>query len=213
VCNLSLSRDLPFEVYSAALTKRFCSHSTNDYKMQLRSRQQKASESFDSFSDCLRELSRNAYPILATEVQEEMALEQFLSGCTISPSLRQQLFLAQPTSLMKAVETVRQLETARSASERLAQTPSARPKSVVVAQTTSESNPQVNSDIQRVVDILSKLEARIGNLENRGRTATRACWHCKSTQHVSRQCPEVICHLCKGKGHMRKNCPMSGNFQ
>ncbi|XP_034056381.1 uncharacterized protein LOC117535871 [Gymnodraco acuticeps] len=37
---------------------------------------------------------------------------------------------------------------------------------------------------------------------------TQVCRQCLKSTHIYRECPEIVCHRCKGLGHFARNCEM-----
>lgn len=109
VANLELDGNLAFEEFTQRLVDRFTQHRTvQDYKVELRGRDQASSESVEDYGDCLRELVRRAYPNLPVAQRDELARDRFLSGVRVSEQVRQNLFLNDPPTLSEAMRRVRQ---------------------------------------------------------------------------------------------------------
>ena len=75
---------------------------TELYRVQLRERRQKASESLSELGQDIRRLTNLAYPTATTELRETLAKDQFVDSL-ISINMRLRIKQARPTSLNDAV--------------------------------------------------------------------------------------------------------------
>jgi len=214
VSNLHLPETMGYGQFCAALGRRFNNTSREDFKLQLRSRVQLSQETNEAFADSLQELALNAYPDSGHPLQEEMALDQFLSGVTLDESLRQQLFISAPKTLDEAVRKVRQLNAAKLVCQR-APSHDSKPRVKVASATTTSSKPEGVSDMTKVLDLLGKMDARLSQLEQtRGHERGQKCWRCHSEGHTHTSCPTIECYQCHQKGHMARDCAhQQGNYR
>jgi hypothetical protein len=225
VNNLHLASSLSYEQFCAELTKRFHNNTRKDYKLRLRSRIQNSSETFESFSDTLQELALNAYPNGGVELQAEMALDQFLIGVKAAEAVKQQLLMSSPTSLGEAIRKVRQLEAAQlvlkqGASASVEARQDTRSKSKVASATLKDDDKSSgSSDMAKVLELLTRMNARITSLEQQGsqqppggaRSSGGSCRRCGGQAHPVRNCSQAECFTCHKKGHISKDCSESGN--
>ena len=93
-----------------ALEDRFAPpNQTELYRVQLRERRQKASESLPELGQDIRRLTNLAYPTATTELRETLAKDQFVDSL-ISVDMRLRIIQARPTSLNDAVRHAVELE-------------------------------------------------------------------------------------------------------
>lgn len=223
VSNLHLPSSLSYSEFTAALTKRFHNVTREDYKLQLRARVQSSSESFEAYSDGLQELAMNAYPNGGFDLQQEMALDQFLVGVRIHETLKQQLLMSSPTRIEEAIRKTRQLEAAQlvlrqgtslsthSSKPKIANVKTEKPS--VAASLPNTSNQ--STEMGKILLLLEKMESRISELEkgNVDSSRSKQCWRCHGDGHGPSGCPTVECFACHELGHMSHSCPNkeSGN--
>lgn len=93
-----------------ALEERFSPpNQTELYRVQLRERKQKASESLSELGQDIRRLTYLAYPTAPTDVRETLAKEQFIDALVCS-DIRLRIKQARPLSLNDAVRHAVELE-------------------------------------------------------------------------------------------------------
>jgi len=211
VANLHLAETLPYEDFCAAISRRFNNTSREDFKMQLRSRVQKSQEAAEAFADLLQELALNAYPDSGHQLQEEMALDQFQVGVALDENLRQQLYISAPKTLEEALRTVRQLKAAKLVCQRTPMADASRARGKVAPVTNYSETKSEPSEMTKILELLTKMDARVTQLESRG--SSSPCWRCQGQGHRPSQCPTLECYNCHKMGHMSRECrqPRSGN--
>lgn len=213
VDNLHLADNLSYEDFCGCLSKRFHNVSREDYKLQLRARVQRSSETYETFSDALQELALNAYPSSGFDMQQEMALDQFLLGVSAEDVVKQQLLMSSPTSLAEAIRKVRQLEAAQLVMHKGLSEANGH-ESTKVKQKIASAVPKAEgqqSEMAKVLELLTAMNERILKLEQNqqqpeSRVDRRNCKSCNGN-HSFRQCPLNECFVCHKKGHISKDCP------
>lgn len=208
VNNLHLEESLSYNEFCSQLMKRFHNVSREDYKLQMRARVQRANETYEAFSDALQELALNAFPSSGFELQQEMALDQFLLGVTAEDAVKQQLLMSSPTTLSEAIRKVRQLEAAQLVMKKGEASKLEATKST--QKVASVAPKPENSEMAKVLELLTSMNDRILQLEGQKgsqRQGDRSgCKTCGS-DHRFRVCPQNECYKCHSKGHISKDCP------
>ena len=120
----------------------------------------------------------------------ELARDRFLQGITVSDETREKLFISQPKTLSESVPVVRQIESARKASQSC-KTPSATPK--MKAQCHAVSMDKLSSELKEMKEPMMQMNERIKQLESRPRNQNRLG-------------PQV-CYTCGEEGNFTRNCP------
>ena len=167
------------------------------YATELSTKRKRPTESWADLTDDLRELASKAYPDLAREGTDQLALTHYLMSLT---DIQTALHVKQrsPGMLEEAVSFTLQVE-ASMATVRIA--------SMVVANcTTQEENSQQlipdSSQNDKVLALVQKLDQRLGTLENR-LPSTRPP---RGPRPSRRQPTEVVCFKCKQVGHYAWGC-------
>jgi hypothetical protein len=224
VANLNLPSYLDYSEFKTALTSRFHNVTREDYKLQLRAKTQSSSETYETYADGLQELALNAFPNSGFELQQEMAMDQFLLGVMVAEPLKQQLLMSAPKKMAEAIRKVRQLEAAqlmlRQGAPSSTSSKHERPRIASVANqpaaVVAATSPQTSqsSEMGKVLKLLEKMESRITQLERlkSSDSAAKECWRCHGNGHGPHQCPTLECYHCHGSGHISRFCPQkSGN--
>ena len=107
--NLS-SKSNDYKELSNALQERFAPpNQTELYRVQLKERRQKASESLTELGQDIWRLTNLAYPTAPADLRETLAKEQFIDAL-VSSDMRLRIKQARPTSLNMAVRHAVELE-------------------------------------------------------------------------------------------------------
>ena len=224
VNNLHLSEEISYEEFCTAAIGRFHHITKEDYKLQLKSRVQAGSESFEAYADVLQELAFNAFPSGCHEWQDDTAKDQFLVGIRVSETIRQQLAMSSPKNLGEAVRKVRQLQAAQMLLQQGASQntdKASKPKNQVSIAAAQSSTSSSSSEMTKILDLLEKMDNRISNLETTSTQSEKSsggqkkdgpCWRCSNSGHVPSRCPTLECYNCHAHGHLSRFCPQkSGN--
>ena len=192
---LRLPEELPFNEFTVRLISRFDSgKSKEDYKLQLRARQQRNTEDIDAFADSVMELVENAYPDIDYSVKVELAKDHFIQGVNISEEMRERLFISEPSTLADAVRKVHQIQSAHKVCK---STQGRSSKSVNAVSGAGED--KTRAEIRELKELVLAMNNKIQDLEgklaskpNRApRRATVQCFKCQSFGHYARECPLV----------------------
>lgn len=216
--NLELDEELGFEEVAERLRDRFSQHRTvQDFKVELRARDQLGSESVEEFGDCLRELVRQSYPHLPAEQRDELARDRFLAGVRVSEAVRQALYLHDPPTLSDAMRRVRQSIAASKAAQAAGP---ARPAANVGQVRAAEERSEVEllrAEIDRLRKEVEHLRqpARGASAQDGVRGEGRVeCARCFQPGHRARECSNpVVCVQCRRPGHVRARCSERPAFE
>ena len=167
------------------------------YATELSKRRKRPTESWADLADNLKKLASKAYPDLAREGTDQLALTHYLMSLT---DIQTALHVKQrsPGTLEEAVSFTLQVE-ASMATARIA--------SMGVANcTTQEENSQQlvpdSSQNDKLLALVQKLDQRQGTFENR-LPSTRPP---RGPRPPRRQPTEVVCFKCKQVGHYARGC-------
>ena len=99
-----------YDLLVKALEERFAPpNQTELYRVQLRERRQKATESLPELGQAIRRLANQAYPTAPGDVREILAKDQFIDALQ-SQDMRIKIKQARPTSLNSAVQLAVELQ-------------------------------------------------------------------------------------------------------
>jgi hypothetical protein len=113
---------------------------------------------------CRRAL--NAYPNWGYELQQEMALDQFLVGVKAADYIKQQLLMSSPKTLEEAIRKARQLEAAQLLMKQGMPSTIAeksKPKAQNSIAVAAAASPL--SDMSKVLELLQKMDSRITRVQ------------------------------------------------
>ena len=99
-----------FQLLVASLEERFAPpNQTELYRVQLRERKQKASETLSELGQEIRRLTNQAYPNAPPDLRETLSKEQFIDAL-VSSDMRLRIKQARPVSLNDAIRHAVELE-------------------------------------------------------------------------------------------------------
>lgn len=169
-----------------ALQRRFgqCAQS-GVLRTELTSRQRRPGEPLRALANDIETLARKAYAHMPTDVQNELARDQFIRAVT-PRELRIQTQLAHPRSLQEALEMAVEREAvgAAAASDLVESGPVAR---AMVPEVPVQEKPAWAAELTELVRAMS-LQPTRGNA--RPRRNPPLCWTCGRPGHISVQCPK-----------------------
>ncbi|GFT17265.1 retrovirus-related Pol polyprotein from transposon 412 [Trichonephila clavipes] len=162
-----------------ALELRFGEKCVKDYsRLQLKSRQQKVSETLQELATDVERLSHLAFSDCPTEVREVLALQHFVDGVR-DPEIQKALRMADLKDLKGALVFAMKFEAAQQATRK-----DRHPIRAVNESDTSNSSlerlePQMRSFLNRVESLMSqKADGK----------KTLKCWTCGREGHLQRSC-------------------------
>ncbi|GFV39395.1 retrovirus-related Pol polyprotein from transposon 412 [Trichonephila clavipes] len=170
---------LDFDALVNALELRFGEKCVKDYsRLQLKSRQQKVSDTLQELATDVERLSHLAFSDCPTEVREVLALQHFIDGVR-DPEIQKALRMADLKDLKGALVFAMKLEAAQQATRKDRQ-----PIRAVNESDTSNSSVellerQMRSFMNRVESLMSqKADGK----------KTLKCWTCGREGHLQRSC-------------------------
>ena len=188
-------------------------------KAQFKSRRRTGQESLATLADELRKLVVRAYPHMPDQDREELVRDQFIEA--LSPvSLRVRLQENPPATVQAAVEMALHLERVwgcvdmpSNAAQRMVG-PYGEPLQQQLVATVTPSSTSRTVETADLVKLLSRMEARLSDLEERRnfrprsgpavqeRGALPTCWGCGKVGHMQRECRSSR-HNGAGRGRSR----------
>ncbi|KMQ82254.1 hypothetical protein RF55_23637 [Lasius niger] len=179
--SLSEHQRRDFEALSGALELRFGEKCVKEYsRLQLKSRQQKPTETLQELATDVERLSHMAFPDCPTEVRETLSLQYFIDGVR-DPEIQKALRMADVKDLKSALGYAMKFEAAQQATRKDRHT-------IRAVNVQEPSDPVIASLIERVDDLSRKVNSWRQNKTDKG--------------------PMVRCWSCGGEGHVRRNCRM-----
>ncbi|GFX69136.1 retrovirus-related Pol polyprotein from transposon 412 [Trichonephila clavipes] len=170
---------LDFDALVNALELRFGEKCVKDYsRLQLKSRQQKVSETLQELATDVERLSHLAFSDCPTEVREVLVLQHFIDGVR-DPEIQKALRMADLKDLKGALVFAMKFEAAQHATRK-----DRHPIRAVNESDTSNSNVeqlerQMRSFMNRVESLMSqKADGK----------KTLKCWTCGREEHLQRSC-------------------------
>lgn len=175
-----------YDALVGALQRRFgqCTQ-TGVLRAELTSRQRRPGEPLRALANDIETLARRAYGHMPTDVQNELARDQFIRA--VSPrELRIQTQLAHPRSLQEALELAVEREAVGAAvsSDLSGAGPVAR---AAVPECPSQEKPAWAAELTELIRAVSLQSNRGGTRPRRG---PPVCWTCGQPGHISVHCPK-----------------------
>ena len=188
-----------------ALEERFAPpNQTELYRIQLRERRQKASESLFELGQDIRRLTNLAYPTAPSDLRETLAKEQFIDAL-VSSDMRLRIKQARPANLNDAVRHAVELEAFNRAERRHLEGQG-------YMRVTSEKPSDENSDFQNKMETLQKTVTDLQKsfnawkgYEPRSENKSRTNSNRQHRYHKPR------CYVCGSEDNLKLKCPSLKN--
>ncbi|GFW67109.1 retrovirus-related Pol polyprotein from transposon 412 [Trichonephila clavipes] len=172
---------LDFDALVNALELRFGEKCVKDYsRLQLKSRQQKVSETLQELATDVERLSHLAFSDCPTEVREVLALQHFIDGVR-DPEIQKALRMADLKDLKGALVFAMKFEAAQQATR----------KDRHPIRAVNESDTS-NSGVERLERQMRSFLNRVESLMSQKADGkkTLKCWTCGREGHLQRSCRE-----------------------
>ncbi|GFS52302.1 hypothetical protein TNCV_4850271 [Trichonephila clavipes] len=170
---------LDFDALVNALELRFGEKCVKDYsRLQLKSRQQKVSETLQELATDVERLSHLAFSDCPTEVREVLALQHFIDGVR-DPEIQKALRMADLKDLKGALVFAMKFEAAQQATR----------KDRHPIRAVNESDTS-NSSVERLERQMRSFMNRVESLMSQKADGkkTHKCWTCGREGHLQRSC-------------------------
>ena len=206
--NLHESEQLNYAELIRALNDRFAPPDQMElYRLQLREKRQKASETLPELGQNIRRLTNLAYPTVPADVRKTLAKDCFVDSLA-SSDLRLKIKQARPLNLNDAVRHAVELEANfKAESNRM-------DASSYVNSFDSGEHQSASSciDVQKLVNALATLQKSVEKIEAEMKSiklkppATKSDSSAPQTLDNSSWKKNVKCHFCGRKGHIKRDC-------
>lgn len=209
--NLS-ERSKDYDSLVTALEERFAPpNQTELYRVQLRERRQKASETLSELGQDIRRLTNMAYPSAPADLKDTLAKEQFLDSL-VSIDMRLRIKQARPTNLNDAIrhavelEAFNRAEKAKLTTQGLIGSADMAPKEPTEKKTMDPGLDRLQNTVDRLAKQLQQMQGEMrqsrrersdnssygkGNNDRKYQNDNRACFNCGSKFHLRRNCPKL----------------------
>ncbi|KAH3789639.1 hypothetical protein DPMN_167824 [Dreissena polymorpha] len=214
-----LAKTTDYDELAQALEDRFApANQTELYRVQLRDRRQRASETLAELGQDIRRLANLAYPSAPTEVRDTLAKEQFIDSL-VNSDLRLKVKQARPTYLNDAVRHAVELEaffrTERRQQEQV--------------RVTTADRPEPTPELSNLQSLITKMEGMVKDFQSqRARyrppvsyQQNERVWKSASSadtkrdfENRKRDSPpqkKRLCFECGSDKHLRSRCPVVKN--
>ena len=189
-----------------ALEDRFAPpNQTELYRVQLRERRQKASESLSELGQDIRRLTNLAYPTATTELRETLAKDQFIDSL-ISVDMRLRIKQARPTSLNDAVRHAVELEAFNRAEKSKLESQGILNAATTSSPTQEQKAKQGADELQQLKSTVERLGKEFEKFIRENKYRYRQPRPVNTKQETNARW-ERRCFECGSKYHLRSNCP------
>ena len=211
--NLS-SKSNDYTELSNALQERFAPPNQTDlYRVQLKERRQRATESLTELGQDIWRLINLAYPTAPADLRETLAKEQFIDAL-VSSDMRLRIKQARPTSLNMAVRHAVELEAFNKAERKQMEGQGF----MRATNQLEQKEPEKEDELKILKNSMFKMQKTLDNLAGRrdkddkghppptfkkpgqrngssqdqqSTRFKRKCWTCGSESHLKRNCPQT----------------------
>ena len=214
--NLS-TRTHDYSELSKALQERFAPpNQTELYRVQLRERRQKASESLSELGQDIRRLTNLAYPTAPADLRETLSKEQFIDAL-VSSDMRIRVKQARPVDLNDAIRHAVELEAYNRAEKKhlegqgFMRATSGKGDDSSSRDTTQASLEEKLSELQKST---AELQTSMQTLKQQNRSSQGSGTGFRERYQGQQQRTYVPrekrkCHICGSEDHLRYKCPLN----
>ena len=183
------------------LEERFAPpNQTELYRVQLRERKQKASETLSELGEDIRRLSNLAYPTAPSDVRETLVKEQFIDAL-VSSDMRLRIKQARPENLNDAVRHAVELEAFNRAERKHLE-------SQGYMRSATERQPEQKSNVEEELKSFQKMVFDLQNsFEGWKQQKQRDSYHSGNYRADNVKHPKRKCYLCGSDKHLKFRCP------
>ncbi|XP_056014993.1 uncharacterized protein LOC130052872 [Ostrea edulis] len=210
--NLPKQLTRSYEEIVVALEDRFApANQTELYRVQLRERRQKATESLPELGQSIRRLTHLAYPTAPNDVRETLAKEQFIDA-RIDMDMRLRIKQARPRSLNDATRHAVELEAfVRSDKQRMESQTHLRhmvsDEPVQQNKTSVKREDELFRMISNMQKTIDELRSKVKDLKvNYVHPSNNSARDDRRGQHKLMN-KTFKCYKCGTEGHLSRNCP------
>lgn len=156
-------------------------------RIELSSRRRQDGEPLRLLANDIETLARRAYAHMPTDVQSELARDQFIQAIT-PRELRVQTLLAHPRTLQEALELALEREIVGAGSTGIDQ---ARDGPVVRVAARDGLEQERPAWLDEVSELIRAASLRSPQGSGHPRRASFVCWECGQAGHIRRHCPRL----------------------
>ena len=214
--DLPTDRGQHYETLVRSLQERFSPPNQTDlYRVQLKERRQKPTETLSELGQSIRRLTNLAYPTAPGEVRETLAKDQFIDAL-IDSEIRIRIKQSRPVNLNEAISLAVELEAYNRVEKRDRELKGHLRAAFVEEQTDISdifNNSQLANWMKSVEENMKNITEELRELKvSNQRRPYDNRYRGKDTRSSGTK-QDIKCYECKKPGHIRRNCPLLNKRQ
>ena len=204
--NLAYDTQMDYDALVQALNDRFAPPDQMElYRIQLKERRQRASETLHELAQHVRRLTNLAYPTVPPDVKETLAKDQFIDAL-LDSDLRLRIKQARPRSLNDAVRHAVELEAYVKAESKLTESRG------VLKSVSTDNNASDMKELQAMIKELTfsmeTMKREMGALKKKAYNDMSSVENERNPRIPRRDWKKnAECYNCGERGHIQRECP------